>query len=50
MKGPDHESLSSVTYRQVRSPRRRSVSRKAWLDSYTHGQINRLLVVQRALS
>ncbi len=37
-------SLSSVAYRLVHSPRRQSVSRKDWLDSYTHGQINRLLV------
>ncbi|MBX2811556.1 MAG: hypothetical protein KTR25_07095 [Myxococcales bacterium] len=39
------DGLLEVSYRQVRSPRRQSVSRNAWLDSYTHGQINRLLVV-----
>ncbi|MBX2811755.1 MAG: hypothetical protein KTR25_08090 [Myxococcales bacterium] len=44
MKRPDHLEVSSVTYRRVRSPRRRSVSRKPWLDSYTQGLINRLLI------
>ncbi|MBX2812381.1 MAG: hypothetical protein KTR25_11250 [Myxococcales bacterium] len=43
MKRPDHEKSLLGHLRQVRSPRRHSVSRKAWLDSYTHRQINRLL-------
>ncbi|MBX2812697.1 MAG: hypothetical protein KTR25_12850 [Myxococcales bacterium] len=43
MKRPDHEKSLLGHVPRVRSPRRQSVSRKAWLDSYTHGQIDRLL-------